>query len=149
MLVVAIRFLVGFGNVGSVAMGMSSLGTPRFTLLNLLGALLWATVLALAGYLLGDLLELVLEEVEAVEKPLLVGIVIVTVGWIVWHHVRSMAEEGLWRPRSESRSTGETEEPSPGSAAAVVLGKAVVSAAGGRAGKRVSMCGIRPWQEPG
>jgi membrane protein DedA with SNARE-associated domain len=99
MLVVAIRFLVGFGNVGSVAMGMSSLGTPRFTLLNLLGALLWATVLALAGYLLGDLLELVLEEVEAVEKPLLVGIVIVTVGWIVWHHVRVHGGRGSLAPK--------------------------------------------------
>ena len=30
-----------------------------FTVLNALGALLWATRLAVAGYLLGDILELV------------------------------------------------------------------------------------------
>jgi membrane protein DedA with SNARE-associated domain len=53
MLVVAIRFLFGFGSVGGVAIGMSRLSAPRFTLLNGLGALLWATTLAVAGYLLG------------------------------------------------------------------------------------------------
>jgi membrane protein DedA with SNARE-associated domain len=88
LLVIAIRFLVGFGNVGSIAIGMSSLGTPRFTVLNGLGALLWATALALAGYLLGDLIENLLGGLEAVEKPLLVGIVLITVLWIAYHHVK-------------------------------------------------------------
>jgi len=88
MLIIAIRFLVGFGNVGSVAMGMSTLGVPRFTLLNGLGALLWATALAIAGYLLGDLIERLLGELEAIEKPLLIGIVVITAAWVVYHHVK-------------------------------------------------------------
>jgi len=88
LLIIMIRFLVGFGNVGSVAIGMSSLGAPRFTLLNGLGALLWATTLAIAGYLLGDLIEQLLGELEAVEKPLLVGIIAVTAAWVVYHHVK-------------------------------------------------------------
>jgi membrane protein DedA with SNARE-associated domain len=88
LLVVAIRFLVGFGNVGSIAIGMSSLGTPRFTLLNGLGALLWATTLALAGYLLGNLIENLLGGLETVEKPLLIGIIVVTAAWIIYHHVK-------------------------------------------------------------
>jgi membrane protein DedA with SNARE-associated domain len=88
MLVVAIRFLVGFGAVGGVAIGMSSLGAPRFTLLNGLGALLWATTLAVAGYLLGDLVERLLGDLEAIEKPLLIAILVITVAWIVHHHVK-------------------------------------------------------------
>jgi membrane protein DedA with SNARE-associated domain len=101
MLIIAIRFLVGFGNVGSVAMGMSTLGTPRFTLLNGLGALLWATALALAGYLLGGLIEQLLGELEAIEKPLLIAIVVLTLAWIVYHHValhRRPARESEVRP---------------------------------------------------
>jgi membrane protein DedA with SNARE-associated domain len=88
LLVVAIRFLFGFGSVGGVAIGMSSLGAPRFTLLNGLGALLWATTLAVAGYLLGDLVEQLLGDLEAIEKPLLIGILVITVAWIVHHHVK-------------------------------------------------------------
>jgi membrane protein DedA with SNARE-associated domain len=88
MLVVAIRFLVGFGSVGGLAIGMSSLGTPRFTVLNALGALLWATALALAGYLLGEMIEQALGEVEAIEKPLLIGIIVLAAAWVVWYHVK-------------------------------------------------------------
>jgi membrane protein DedA with SNARE-associated domain len=88
LLVVAIRFLVGFGSVGGVAIGMSSLSAPRFTLLNGLGALLWATTLAVAGYLLGDLVEQLLGDLEAIEKPLLIAILVITVVWIAHHHVR-------------------------------------------------------------
>ena len=88
LLVVAIRFLFGFGSVGGVAIGMSRLSAPRFTLLNGLGALLWATTLAVAGYLLGDLVEQLLGDLEAIEKPLLIGILVITVAWIVHHHVK-------------------------------------------------------------
>lgn len=96
-LIVAIRFLVGFSNVGSVAMGMSTLSTPRFTLLNGLGALLWATTLAVAGYLLGSFLELVLADLEVVEKPLLIGIIVVTLAWVAYHHVRAHGAGGAAR----------------------------------------------------
>jgi membrane protein DedA with SNARE-associated domain len=88
LLVVAIRFLFGFGSVGGVAIGMSSLGAPRFTMLNGLGALLWATTLAVAGYVLGELVERLLGDLEAIEKPLLIAILVITVAWIVLHHVK-------------------------------------------------------------
>jgi membrane protein DedA with SNARE-associated domain len=88
LLVIGIRFLVGFGTAGGVAIGMSRLGAPRFTLFNGLGALLWATTLAIAGFLLGGLIERFLSDLEAVEKPLLVGIVLITVLWIAYHHVK-------------------------------------------------------------
>jgi membrane protein DedA with SNARE-associated domain len=86
MLIIAIRFMPGFDTVGTVAIGMSRVSVPRFTVLNALGALLWAATLALAGYLLGNLLELVLGDLAAVEKPLLIGIVVLTVVWVVYRH---------------------------------------------------------------
>ena len=88
MLIIAIRFMPGFDTVGTVAIGMSRVSTERFTLLNALGALLWAATLALAGYLLGNLLQAILGDLRPVEKPLLIGIVILTVGWVVYRHGR-------------------------------------------------------------
>jgi membrane protein DedA with SNARE-associated domain len=61
--------------------------------LNAFGSLLWATMLATAGYLLGDLLELVLGDLERVEKPLLIGVVLVALLWIVHRHLM----DHLWR----------------------------------------------------
>ena len=87
LLIVGIRFIAGVTGVGSLAIGMTHVGTVRFTVLNAIGALIWATVLGVAGYLLGNLIELLLEEVESVEKPLLIGIVVVAVAWAVYHHV--------------------------------------------------------------
>ena len=88
LLIIAIRFMPGFDTVGTVAIGMSTVSTQRFTVLNGLGALLWAAVLAVVGYLLGNLLEAILGDLAVVEKPLLVGIVVLTVVWIVYRHGR-------------------------------------------------------------
>jgi membrane protein DedA with SNARE-associated domain len=98
VLVVAIRFLVGFGSVGGVAIGMSKLDASRFTLLNALGALLWASALAVAGYLLGEMIERLLGELEAIEKPLLIGIIVLTAAWVVQHHVRLHRRPPAGRP---------------------------------------------------
>src|SRR5262245_61894755 len=76
MLIVGIRFMAGFDTVGTVAIGMSDVSLHRFTVLNALGALVWAATLAAVGYLLGNALELALGDLAKVEKPLLVGIVV-------------------------------------------------------------------------
>jgi membrane protein DedA with SNARE-associated domain len=88
MLIVGIRFMAGLDTVGTVAIGMSNVSVQRFTVLNALGALLWAATLAIAGYLLGNVLELVLGDLARVEKPLLIGIVILTAAWILYRHGR-------------------------------------------------------------
>ena len=54
----------GFDTVGTVAIAMSDVSLRRFTVLNALGALLWAVTLAAAGYLLGNVLELVLGDLS-------------------------------------------------------------------------------------
>ena len=60
VLIVGIRFMAGFDTVGTVPIGMSDVSLQRFTVLNGLGAFMWAATLAAAGYLLGNILELVL-----------------------------------------------------------------------------------------
>jgi len=49
-LILSIRFLYGLRIAGPIAIGMSDVARQRFAVLNLLGAIAWATAIAAAGY---------------------------------------------------------------------------------------------------
>lgn len=104
LLIVAIRFMPGFDTVGTVAIGMSRVSAPRFTVLNALGALLWAAVLASGGYLLGNLLEAMLGDLATVEKPLLIGILVLTVVWVGYRQGKHHLAAGATRAASGKRN---------------------------------------------
>lgn len=75
--VLTVRFLYGLRIVGPIAIGMSPITRGRTVLLNLGGALLWAALLAGAGYLLGEALERALDDVKAIEERVLIAILAV------------------------------------------------------------------------
>jgi membrane protein DedA with SNARE-associated domain len=84
-LIVGVRFLYGLRTVGPIAIGMSRVHWARFALFNLLGAILWAALVAGIGYALGEALTRLLGEAERVEAWVF-GIVLVgglaAVGWL-------------------------------------------------------------------
>lgn len=57
LIIVAIRFMYGLRIAGPVVIGASGVPLPRFALYNLIGAALWAPVVAGAGYLFGRAVE--------------------------------------------------------------------------------------------
>jgi LPXTG-motif cell wall-anchored protein len=73
-LIVGIRFAYGLRIAGPVLMGMSPLSGYRFALLNALGAILWAGVIAALGWVFGNAAEALLGEVRHVEGWLLLGL---------------------------------------------------------------------------
>ena len=81
-LVVGLRFMYGLRLAGVLAIGMSRMPWLRFASLNLLGALLWAPLVAGAGYLLGNAVDRLLEHVQLAEYGLLAAAIIA--GVIVW-----------------------------------------------------------------
>jgi membrane protein DedA with SNARE-associated domain len=81
-LIVGVRFMYGFRMVGPVAIGMSRIQWLRFATFNLVGALLWAPLLAGAGYLLGDALEHFLGDLKRIEHWVFAALVIIGIG--VW-----------------------------------------------------------------
>lgn len=99
VLIVGIRFMAGFDTVGTVAIGMSNVSIRRFTLLNAAGAVLWAATLAVVGYLLGNVLERLLGDLATIEKPLLIGLVVLAAAWIVHRHVRDHANGAAARAK--------------------------------------------------
>lgn len=52
--ILAFRFIFGLRMVSPIAIGVSDMPTWRFTVLNIVGAMIWAGAFAAAGYLFGE-----------------------------------------------------------------------------------------------
>ena len=87
-LIIGLRFVPGFRAIGGVAIGMSDVPPGRFTVLNLIGAVLWALVIGFLGYLCGHALELIIGEIKHLEVPILVGIAVIGGLWLFFNHRR-------------------------------------------------------------
>ena len=78
------RFLYGLRTVAPIAIGMSGLSTPLFTLLNTLGAMLWVAVVAGTGYAVGETLERLVSDLRRYEElAVLMLLVLSVLIWIV------------------------------------------------------------------
>lgn len=80
-LILAFRFLYGMRLLGAVAMGTSPIGVLKFTILNFLGAVLWANLVAFGGYFLGQAIEALLGNIAAYEEWIFLGIVVIGAGF--------------------------------------------------------------------
>jgi membrane protein DedA with SNARE-associated domain len=74
--------------IGGIAIGMSDVSPSRFTILNGIGAMLWAIVIGFLGYLCGNILELIMGEIKHLEVPILVGIAVIGGLWFFFNHRR-------------------------------------------------------------
>lgn len=96
------RFLYGLRMVIPFLVGASGFRPSRFLLLNVIGALVWSVIVALAGYLFGAAAEALLEDVKRYEVRLLV--LLAVVGGVLWvvHSFRQRRS----RPASDAGRPG-------------------------------------------
>lgn len=80
--IVFARFIPGFRTAGSLAVGMSGLTPVRFILLNFIGALLWASGVAVSGFAFGRIMKISIGEIKHLELPILICIAIA--GAVIW-----------------------------------------------------------------
>jgi membrane protein DedA with SNARE-associated domain len=81
----AFRFIFGLRVASPIAIGVSQVPTWRFTLLNILGAMIWATAFTMAGFIFGEAVHNVLGRGHHAGRWTLIaagGIVLVVL--IVW-----------------------------------------------------------------
>jgi len=95
LLILGFRFLYGLRTVTPFALGTSRVSYPLFTLLNVIGAAVWAAAIALAGFYFGHGVELLLGEIRhyEIEVMAFVGIA----GIVAWTVI-------LLRRRSREKS---------------------------------------------
>jgi membrane protein DedA with SNARE-associated domain len=87
LLILGFRFLYGLRTVTPFLIGASGIARLRFTVLNLLGAFVWAVAIGILGYVFGQTFELLLDDIKRYELWLFAGIAIV--GVIVWWFYRT------------------------------------------------------------
>jgi membrane protein DedA with SNARE-associated domain len=86
--IIGLRFVPGFRVIGGVAIGMSDVSPGRFTVLNVIGAMLWAVVIGYLGYSLGHILELIIGEIKHLEVPIFIVIAVIGGLWFFFNRRR-------------------------------------------------------------
>jgi len=92
-IILAVRFLYGLRIVGPMAIGMTAVPWLRFLVFNLLGAVLWAVAVTLAGYVFGRAFELILGDIRRFEGVLIAALALA--GVVLWGWRRRKARAVL------------------------------------------------------
>ncbi len=87
-LILGVRFLYGMRIAGPFVIGMSNIPFLVFASLNMAGALIWALVVASAGYYFGMALEMWFSDLQQFEETVLVIILVVGAGIWIWRRMR-------------------------------------------------------------
>ncbi|HET8708021.1 MAG TPA: DedA family protein [Pseudomonadales bacterium] len=87
--ILSFRFFYGIRNVASFAMGTSRLPFARFAVLNAVGAIIWATVMACLGYFFGTAVEKIMGDIQRYEMLALGAIAGIGVVAFVVHLIRA------------------------------------------------------------
>lgn len=89
MSVFSVRFLYGMRLVGPMVIGASGLSPLRFSLWNMLGAMVWATLFVSGGYWAGEALQQLFGDLRPYRLPIALGVVLVVVVVAVIVHLRN------------------------------------------------------------
>lgn len=92
-LILSIRFLYGLRVAGPIIMGAMKISPLRFCILNVMGAAIWAVLIAWLGYQFGNVLELMLHDVKLVEEIVLVGILLAGLAWAVYRRYKNRTNQ--------------------------------------------------------
>ncbi len=88
-LIVAIRFMYGFRIVGPVLLGMGRVHAWKFVVFNFIGAAIWAPLIAGLGFLFGNIVEVLLDDLKRVEIWAFGAVLLIGIVSFVVHHVRA------------------------------------------------------------
>lgn len=87
--VFSVRFLYGMRLVGPMVIGASGLSPLRFSLLNMLGAMVWATLFITGGYWAGEALQRLFGNLKPYRLPIALGVVVVVAIVALILHLRN------------------------------------------------------------
>jgi membrane protein DedA with SNARE-associated domain len=96
LLILGFRFMYGLRTIIPFLLGMSSVSTRKFIILDVIAAFVWAVAVGTGGYLFGNILEIILGDIKHYELPILGAIAII--GLLLWalrryHYYRKRSEE--------------------------------------------------------
>ena len=87
-LIVGIRFMYGFRIVGPVLLGMGRVPAWKFMVCNLIGAAIWAPLIAAIGYFFGSIVETALGRLKHYEMWVFAAVLVAGILFGLYHHFR-------------------------------------------------------------
>jgi len=93
LLMLGFRFLYGLRTIGPIALGMSRVPWVRFTALDFAAAVVWAVLVAFAGYAFGKVVTLWLGDLKRFEVWLALALIPVGAG-LWWLGIRASRTKG-------------------------------------------------------
>lgn len=103
-LIIGVRFMYGLRIVGPLVIGMSEVPTTRFLALNLIGAAIWAVIIAGAGFVFGETFQMLLVQMDQYEGFAAGVLVLIVVLQCAAHLCRRRTK------RRDTTGTGSAEE---------------------------------------
>lgn len=85
--VIVNRYVYGLRMPGLIALGLSSITVPRFLVLNLIGAAIWASLFTTIGFVFGYSISSVFARLQMVEEGLIAVLLTLAAAaalWFVW-----------------------------------------------------------------
>ena len=100
------RYTYGFRIILPIILGMTTFPSLKFCWLNIISALIWAVLFALAGYIFGEVASLFVEDVSRYEHHLLVVLALLI--FLMWsfHFVRDWWKKRPARARLKRMRAG-------------------------------------------
>lgn len=83
IIILGFRFMYGLRTVTPFLLGTSRISPIRFLILNVIGALIWAIVFGILGYLFGQTIELIIGDIKRYESLLFLFLLVIGSG--IWY----------------------------------------------------------------
>ena len=87
-LIICIRFMYGFRILGPVMLGMGRVPAWKFMFYNLIGAAIWAPLVAGVGYFFGNVLEVALHDMKRFELWGFAIVLAIGIAGVIIHRMR-------------------------------------------------------------
>ncbi len=85
--ILSFRFIYGIRVISPIVIGAAQVAPKRFAPLNILSAIIWTAVSCYSGYMMGDVLEKVLKNIETAKYYLTLGVgaaAIIAIAYFIW-----------------------------------------------------------------
>jgi membrane protein DedA with SNARE-associated domain len=89
--VIAVRFLYGLRTVGPMAIGASRMPWRKFTLFNAAGSIAWSSIWLTGGFLIGELVHMLIGDLRRVELWLFAGVAAAALALGAYFHIHRRA----------------------------------------------------------
>jgi membrane protein DedA with SNARE-associated domain len=88
-IIVCVRFMYGFRIMGPILLGMGRVPAGKFVFYNLIGAAIWAPLIAGLGYLFGTAIEAMLHDLKNFELWAAIALLAICLGVFVYGALRN------------------------------------------------------------